>query len=105
MKGRGQREWQRFVPPVAKKEELVKNLVALAEKTVVAKRFLKDLKRIFPRTRKMDLLPVALHRGGKIAAELLVEEIERNQVLLPDDRLYLQRFKAELQTTKDCPTH
>ena len=51
----------------------------------------------------MDLLPVALHQGGIVAAEVLVEDIERNQNLSVEDQVYLQQFKAQLSEKKNCP--
>ena len=57
------------------------------------------------------LLPVAVHQGdkiiegfGKIAAEVLMEDIERNQELSDDDRIYLRDFKLQLEKRTAPPT-
>ena len=74
---------------------------------VVARRFLDDLKKLFPKKSKMQLLPVALHKGGIVAAQMLVEDIERNQAkkLSVADQIYLRNFKDELQRKTECLSH
>ncbi|MEI7425268.1 MAG: hypothetical protein WCK10_04080 [Candidatus Staskawiczbacteria bacterium] len=86
------------------KEDQVKELVALAEARVRIRRFLEDLKKSFPKKSKIQLLPVALHKGGILAAEMLIEDIERNQAnkLSIDDRIFLQQVKNQLQEKRAC---
>ena len=87
------------------REEKVKELLAVAEARRRARRFLEDLKKIFPGKSKLQLLPVAFRKGGRIAAEMLIEDIERNQLrkMSVDERMDLQKFKDQLQEQNDCP--
>jgi len=68
-----------------------------------AEDFIRGLQREFPEKSLIQLLPwVAAH--NQLAAEMLVERIERNQgeKLSPEDKVFLQQIKARLAEQMDC---
>ena len=85
-------------PP--EREDRIMELATSEEPRLQAMRFLKDLKKSHSREKKINLLMTALHQGGTLAAEILMEDIERNQDLSFNDRVTLQKFKERLQEHK-----
>jgi hypothetical protein len=68
-----------------------------------AEGYIRGLQREFPEKSLIQLLPwVAAH--NQLAAEMLVERIERNQgeKLSPEDKVFLQQVKARLAGQMDC---
>ena len=85
---------------LAKRRELV---LETAKKR--AKDFVRDLQGQFPQKSLLQLLPVIIKYGGRLAGEMTIERIELNQGnrLSVSNRVFLQRIKAQLAEQNNTP--